>query len=121
VDRKRGLQILTAVGGGFIAVAVLFVALLVAKASGMFSSSPVSTPYGWLIPLSAGLVIFGVAWALSSQPRHTPRPMPGLRAVPCARCGKTVMGEWRLCPYCGTLLGAESVDAGTQPQGSTAG
>lgn len=110
MDRKRVLQVLTALGGGFIAVSVLFGALLVARSVPSLSHAAASAPYAWLLPLSAGLVIFGVAWALSTQPPRASERVTGPHSLPCGSCGKTVFGDWRICPYCGCML--EPAEAG---------
>lgn len=88
-------------------VAALMAVLTFSNSDQGSAGSTAAVPFGWTIPLLAAVVLGAVAWTLSVQPRQQESgEEPHLRARPCSACGKTVMGEWRLCPYCGRMLDA---------------
>ena len=61
-------------------------------------------PFGWLTPLVAASVLGGATFVLLGQrrPRSTAASVSGL--TPCGSCGRGLLGEWRMCPYCGEVL-----------------
>jgi len=104
VARKPVLRLAAAAVGGLVVAAVLLAGILVLNASDGFAGSTAATPLGWTIPLIAGVLVGGLAWLLLSDRRprsHGERPT----SVSCTSCGKPCLTTWRLCPYCGTLLG----------------
>lgn len=66
-----------------------------------------AAPFGWLIPLGSVAVIAGVAWLLLSQIPRGSGGSSSHRSVACASCGRMVLTDWRLCPYCGSALSPE--------------
>ena len=63
-----------------------------------------AAPFGWLMMVVSVGVIVGLAWyLLAHAPRHTDGPQ-GYHAVACSSCGRAVLTDWRLCPYCGSPL-----------------
>ncbi|MHB1475618.1 MAG: zinc ribbon domain-containing protein, partial [Dermatophilaceae bacterium] len=61
--------------------------------------------FGWLAPLIAASVIGGVAWLLLSQEsRHRDEDTPTAALSSCPECGRVVLSQWRMCPYCGDML-----------------
>lgn len=85
-----------------VAVATL---LLVVNAEAGFQGSTGTARFGWLAPLIAASVIGGVAWLLLGQSSNHDQepPAPSQRSV-CPECGRGVLGQWRMCPYCGNML-----------------
>jgi hypothetical protein len=76
-----------------------------------------STPLGWLIPLASIAVIAGVAWLLLSQIPVGSSRSNDYRSIACSSCGRTVLTDWRLCPYCGAALSPDP----SMRQGPTVG
>jgi hypothetical protein len=66
-----------------------------------------AAPLGWLIPLVSSAVIAGLAWLLLSQVPFGSAGPEDHTSVGCASCGRTVLTDWRLCPYCGVALSPE--------------
>ena len=69
------------------------------------SSSGSSGPFV-VIPLLLLLAIAGVTWFLlarDTQPDADPVPY-----VECSTCGRSILREWRLCPYCGSRISQSS-------------
>lgn len=106
MDRKRLMRLLLAVGGA-IGIVVALLALLVAINAGLgFAGCTGTSPLGWTIPLVSGGLIGGVAWMLLLRaPNYSDESeVTARRSVPCPSCGKAVMRDWRLCPYCSDAL-----------------
>jgi len=106
LDRKRLMRLLLAVGGA-IGIVVALLALLVAINAGLgFGGCTGTSPLGWTIPLVSGGLIGGVAWMLLLRaPNYSDESeVTARRSVPCPSCGKAVMRDWRLCPYCSDAL-----------------
>lgn len=58
---------------------------------------------GWTVPLSSVMVICGVGWLLLSQAPGKPSGHAS-EPIQCSSCGRSVMRDWRMCPYCGSAL-----------------
>lgn len=70
-----------------------------------FAGTLGSSPLGWAAPVASMLVIFGVIWLLLSQTTTGGQDHGDLpRGEPCPSCGRQVLPDWRLCPYCGSIL-----------------
>jgi hypothetical protein len=71
---------------------------------------------GWAVPLGGLFTIAAVTWLLILTDSNDDQQ--AVRYVSCWSCGHSVMGEWRLCPFCGAELRAwtpsreESLDRG---------
>ncbi|MDO8915610.1 MAG: hypothetical protein Q7W16_05960 [Coriobacteriia bacterium] len=87
---------------GVLAVVVTLVALLNQglDATGCTAAAPL----GWIIPLVSSAVIAGLAWLLLSQVPLGSAGSEDHTSVDCASCGRNVLTDWRLCPYCGVAL-----------------
>ncbi len=60
---------------------------------------------GWLGPLLILLVVTVLAFYLAClrlEPKEEPVEEPDTR---CIACGQQISHDWRLCPYCGSLVG----------------
>jgi hypothetical protein len=93
---------------GAVAALALLALLYYVNADTGFAHTTATTGLGWLVPLIAGIVSGGVAWALLvSRPADDgARPIDRCR---CAVCGGTVLGDWRLCPHCGERLSGTGI------------
>lgn len=95
---------------GAIAVMALFVGFIAPGLSIGFCAP--AAPFGWIITLVSVGVIAGVAWyLLAYAPRHAD-DTGSFRAVACVSCGRAVLSDWRLCPYCGSVLPKAGVEGG---------
>lgn len=83
---------------------LLFGVLVLINADAGFEGCTAMSPFGWLAPLLAGSVIGATAWALLGERRAGHDEGLGHDAVPCSACGREVLGQWRMCPYCGAML-----------------
>ncbi len=78
--------------------------VLLVNADDGFSSCTGAAEFGWLAPLLAASIIGGLAWVLL---RQDPRPHDdgdATSVTECPECGRSVLGQWRMCPYCGEML-----------------
>lgn len=96
--------VLTALGVlGLIGLVLAAVALI--GPVGLLANAPSALPVGWIVPLGSLFVIVGVTWLLLSQaPASDGRDSVPFDSVTCPSCGRLVMIDWRLCPYCGAMM-----------------
>jgi hypothetical protein len=84
-----------------IAVVVALAALVASMRDG---GQPLGAAFarsaGWIVPLVAGGAVGGFTWLMLSSTAGGQRSCGG-PMVPCPLCGNEVLGEWRMCPYCG--------------------
>jgi ribosomal protein L32 len=107
MGRTRGRRRLVAVVGGASALAAL--AWLVAAFDGQGTATPSAGYSGALVlvPLALLLAIAGVTWFLLAKDAHAvsdPEP-----CTECGSCGRSILREWRLCPYCGSRVSVSPV------------
>jgi hypothetical protein len=102
---------------GALSAAVAVLALFrILNGRSFLSGCVVSTPLGWTIPIASAFVILGVGWLLLSQAPKGPRDA-GRSYVACSSCARSVLTDWRLCPYCGETLEPEPDPTGQAVQG----
>jgi hypothetical protein len=101
---KDARHIVLTAAGILAAAGLVFGALVVVNAETGFVGCTVTSRFGWMAPLLAGSVIGGAAWALLGQHRAGEEERAGRDAAPCGACGREVLGQWRMCPYCGAML-----------------
>lgn len=101
MTRTRTRRLLLATAGGCLAAAVLLAILTFANID---AGSTTTVRFGWTVPFLTAVALAALTWTLSVGPRRPEIMEPRLRARFCSSCGKTVMGEWRMCPYCGRML-----------------
>jgi hypothetical protein len=71
-----------------------------------------TVPFGWTIPI-VSLVVIGVAvWLLLSSAGTDRSSDADARYMACPACGRSVLEDWRLCPYCGLSLAPKDLDGG---------
>lgn len=61
--------------------------------------------FSWLTPLVAASVLGGAALALLGHRRPTRGENDTGPVVPCSSCQRDLLGDWRMCPYCGSVVG----------------
>lgn len=83
--------------------AITGVAFIVASDS-QVAGSVVARPIGWLVPAVAASVVLGVSGVLLAQRRSGDEGNSSYDRVRCPACEREVMGQWRMCPYCGAML-----------------
>jgi hypothetical protein len=104
MDPKRYMRVVVTVGGALGTALALFLVLTLVNADRGFAGTTGTSALGWTLPLLSGGLIGGVAWVLLLRgPNHSDDD-PSLDTVPCSACGRSVMPEWRLCPYCGSAM-----------------
>jgi hypothetical protein len=103
VSQRIVWKLLAAViGATSIAVVLLAVAVLTRSVVGLGSSI---AALNWIVPIAAGFLVGGVAWALLATGDRLPSRVP----LHCTSCGSSILEGWRICPHCGHFIG-ESVD-----------
>jgi hypothetical protein len=101
--KMRARSVLLTTVGVLAAAGALFGLLLLVNADSGFSGCTGTARFGWMAPLLAASIIGGLAWILLGQePRTDDRSV--LETASCPSCGRDVLGKWRLCPYCGSML-----------------
>ncbi|MBN1193529.1 MAG: hypothetical protein JXA36_07580 [Coriobacteriia bacterium] len=63
-----------------------------------------SGPVGWVATLVVVFAIAGVGWVLLGQRRANRGDSASLQRTRCTVCGHEILGQWRMCPYCGAML-----------------
>ncbi len=76
------------------------------------AGSVVARPLGWLAPIVALFVIMGAGWLLLIQRRSGSDPRPSFERTSCPECSHEVLGQWRMCPYCGGMLNGAPTSPG---------
>lgn len=103
-------------------LAVVFVVGLIAGASagcglGSFIGS---FPVVWIVGLIAALVMGTLAWFLldAAEAPTGSRPAEEHR---CPGCNRAIFRQWRMCPYCGTMLDTDDpvVESAADPASIT--
>jgi predicted RNA-binding Zn-ribbon protein involved in translation (DUF1610 family) len=91
-----------AAGGLAIVVAVAGTAVLMAADPCLVRCNLLDR-FGWLTPLVTASVLGGATFALLGQrrPNGSGSLMAGVHE--CLACGRELLGEWRMCPYCGEM------------------
>lgn len=104
MTRRPIVRFVAAVAAGLAVGAALLAVIIVVNAGADFDGSTAATRFGWAIPILTGLVVAGVAWALlSSETVDSASDEMRTASSVCYQCGKPLLSEWRLCPYCGSL------------------
>jgi hypothetical protein len=86
-------------------VAVVGTGVLLAGDPGVFGCSLLSE-FGWVTPVVTGAVLGGATIALLVQRRSAGRDASPGDVLACPSCERDILGQWRMCPYCGQMLQA---------------
>jgi hypothetical protein len=101
MDPKRLKRILATVAGALGGAVLLFTVLTFINAEDGFANCTGTSALGWTVPLLSAVLIGGVALVLLRRgPNHLDDDPPP-DTFPCSACGRNVMRDWKLCPYCG--------------------
>lgn len=93
--------VVAALIGGIAASAVIGVLVIVNAETG-FAGCTATTGIGRIVPIIAGIVIAGLAFALlSDRPIGSNEVGAHPIQATCGDCGGIIRGDWRLCPHCG--------------------
>jgi hypothetical protein len=111
---KRGLLI---AGVAATVLAAAGVALILHPDSQVVGSV-VARPLSWMPPLVAASVIVGISWILLSQRRPSDEGDTSFTHTRCSSCQREVLGKWRMCPYCGSMLDGSPASAVAGPGSS---
>lgn len=87
----------------FIAVLVWIVSAFDTSAAAPAAASVQSSFGLFVLPVItlAGTVV--LTWYLLSREAHETEPDVGTY-VECGSCGRSILSEWRLCPFCGSRV-----------------
>ena len=91
----RRLLAITGTVSALVALSCLIVAV----------ASPAGTPSLALIavPVVTMLSVVGATWYLLKRDADDSE-IDDFRYVDCGSCGRSILDEWRLCPYCGSRV-----------------
>lgn len=92
--------VLVMLGGAFVAAAALALVLLLNQGLSL-AGCTAATPFGWIVPLVSVVVIGAAAWVLLAQAEKRPEDAARFASIACPTCGRLMLAEWRMCPYCG--------------------
>lgn len=98
--RSYGFRVAIAVVTLFAVAGIAFIIAADCQVAG----SVVARPIGWLVPAVAASVVLGVSGVLLAQRRAGDEGNTSYDRVQCPACEREVMGQWRMCPYCGAML-----------------
>ncbi|TDB39697.1 MAG: hypothetical protein D9V44_01685 [Actinobacteria bacterium] len=105
MQAQRNRNTIVAVTGILAVVALVAGLVLIVNAEAGYACTS-AAEFGWLAPLFAASIIGGLAWVLLSQDPRTPDDTESTPLAECPECGRSVLGQWRMCPYCGEMLDA---------------
>ncbi|MDO8880079.1 MAG: hypothetical protein Q7W44_04670 [Coriobacteriia bacterium] len=104
---QRRRTVFIGIGVAAIIVAVSGTAILLAIDPGHVRCA-LTEQFGWITPLVAASVLGGAMFVLLGQ-RSSKSDTAASEVAPCLACGRELLGEWRMCPYCGSMTHARSV------------
>jgi len=104
---KQARRIVLTAAGAVAAVAVVAAALVLINSDEGFIGCTVTYPFGWAAPLLAGGILGAATWVLLDQSRPRRHDDVSYDAGTCTQCGREILGQWRMCPYCGAMLEEE--------------
>lgn len=109
----KSRHIVLATLGGIAGVVILSAGLLVLSGQAGDGNASPAVSVGWAAPLVSLLVILAATALLLSRASSRPPADPPV-SVPCGNCGRQVLRDWRLCPYCGAMLEHPEEERGPQ-------
>jgi hypothetical protein len=120
MQRRSTTGTIVGVAGAVLAV-ILVVWLIAGASAGCGLGSVIgSFPVVWIVALVAALVMGTLAWFLLDA-GEAPRGSQPADEHRCPGCDRAIFRQWRMCPYCGTMLDAEDpvVEAAPDPASIT--
>lgn len=107
----QGRRMIVAITGAVSALVALawIVAVYSTPGIGTATSATSASPLDYAIPLLSLLSIVGTTWYLLKRKVRS-KDTEELQYVRCVSCGRTILQEWRLCPYCGSRSEARAAD-----------
>lgn len=103
-SESRSLRIATLIVMSLAVAGVGLIFISDARVAG----SVVARPIGLLAPLVVASVVLGVSCILLTQRRSRDEGNTSFDKTQCPACKREVMGQWRMCPYCGSMLDAST-------------
>ena len=97
------MRFVLVVVGSLAAAGVLLALLLLINSDCGFVGCSGLMPYGWIIPLVAGVVLGLVVMLLMNQDDAASEDSSEMRSTACSACGEMIIDDWRLCPHCGQM------------------
>ena len=94
-------------------VVLSLVAAVVALTNGEagFAGCTIARPFGWIAPIMTASVLAVAGWTLMAQRQPDEGPSSTqFTSTLCGVCEHEVLGQWRMCPYCGAMFDASSDD-----------
>jgi len=91
------------IAGAFLAVVLVVGIIAGASSGGGLGAFIGSLPVVWVVGLAAVLVIATLAWFLLDA-GEPPRGSKSAEEHRCPGCNRAILHQWRMCPYCGTML-----------------
>jgi hypothetical protein len=94
-------RVVLAIAAGLLLSAAVLTIIVVVNQGVDLSGCLAATPLGWGAILVAALVIAVAGRVLYSVGSRFDEG-PAFETSVCTSCGRAVLDEWRLCPYCGS-------------------
>lgn len=88
--------------GGVALMAGAFALIVLLNQGLSLAGCTAAAPLGWTVPLVSLVVIAAAAWYLLAQKEKDPGSAEEFLSAACPTCGRNVLAEWRMCPYCGS-------------------
>jgi hypothetical protein len=113
-------RVVIALAAGLLLSGVMLATIVVVNQGVDLSGCVAATPLGWGAILVSGLVIAVAGRVLFSVGKRFDEE-PGFQTTACTSCGRAVLDQWRLCPYCGsdTSVPAPDEQLGPTPEAPT--
>jgi len=103
MQRRSTTGTIVGIAGALLAV-VLVVGLISGASEGCGLGAFIgSLPVVWVVGLAAVLVIATLAWFLLDA-GEPPQGSMSVEERRCPGCSRAILRQWRMCPYCGTML-----------------
>jgi hypothetical protein len=99
-ERRR--MIVMGVGVLVTVVAISGTAILMAVDPGLLHCA-LTDRFWWVTPFVAASVLGGTMFVLLGQ-RRPKSDTAASDVTPCSTCERELLGEWRMCPYCGAMI-----------------
>lgn len=109
MDRTPLIRFTVAAVAGAIAGVSIVAVLSLLNAEG-FKGCTVTAGWGVLVPIITGVFVGGAAWGFFSVRDDEISSSNAAVRCECPVCGGTILGDWRLCPHCGSRITEASAE-----------